>query len=99
MELDDALTITMLGMGVVFSGLALTSLLILTFGAVPRLAERWSAKHDAVHQEASRPEASHTGEPVDPEIVSVITAVLEVERRLYHAEDGGQLTITRVRST
>jgi Na+-transporting methylmalonyl-CoA/oxaloacetate decarboxylase gamma subunit len=99
MQLADALTITILGMSVVFSGLALTSLLIILFGAAPRLLEKWAPRRGSSPDEAPSAEPAPTDRPVAPEVVSVITAVLEVERRLYHAEDGGRLTIARVRST
>jgi Na+-transporting methylmalonyl-CoA/oxaloacetate decarboxylase gamma subunit len=96
MNLYDALTVTVLGMGVVFSGLLLTSLLIVTFATLPRVAERWASRGDRAAAAPTRA-ADPSSEPVAPEVVSVITAVLEVERRLYHAEEGGRLTIARVR--
>lgn len=93
MELSEALTVTALGMGVVFLGLILTSLLIVAFSAVPRLlGPRGQEPGEAVSAEAP---ARPPGEPVPPEVVTVIATVLEVERRLYHAGQRGRLTISR----
>ena len=101
MELVDALTITVLGMGVVFFGLVLTALLILSFSWVPRLV-RWIVPGGASGEEiesGSLAEASTSaatsGGPVDPQVLSVIAAVLEVEQRLYHPGLAGRLTIAR----
>jgi len=80
MDLSDALTITGLGMAVVFSGLLLTAGLIVTLGRIdqiftppPTTAE---APIPAISTDAT------LGPPIDPEILTVITTVLEVERRL-----------------
>jgi hypothetical protein len=81
-------------MGVVFIGLILTSLLIVAFQAVPRLLGRLSGTPSAATA-ATEPSPASPGEPVAPEIVTVIAAVLEVERRLYHAGQRGRLTISR----
>ncbi len=93
MDLSEALTITALGMGVVFVGLILTSLLIVAFSVVPRLLERRSAEATAMPAPDRQP--APTGEPVPPEVLTVIATVLEVERRLYHAGQRGRLTISR----
>jgi Na+-transporting methylmalonyl-CoA/oxaloacetate decarboxylase gamma subunit len=95
-ELADALTVTALGMGVVFSGLILTATLIVSFSVLPKLLDRAPAEA-AASPRANAAEAvrSADGRPVPPEVVGVITAVLEIERRLYHADLGGRLTIQR----
>ena len=92
MELSDALTVTGLGMAVVFSGLLLTAGLIVAFGRAQSVAERLPWRRP------SRPEpapvvAAEASAPVGPETVAVIVAALEVERRLYRAEEGRRLTI------
>jgi len=91
MELSDALTITFLGLAVVFSGLLLTATLITSFSLIPRILG-FGARSSAVE---GAPTESVAGPPVSGEILSVISAVLEVERRLYHADPGGRLTINR----
>ncbi len=81
MDLTDALTITGLGMAVVFSGLLLTAGLITALGRLERIFDA-----PPVPDEAARPEISTGaafGPPIDPEILTVITTVLEVERRLH----------------
>jgi Na+-transporting methylmalonyl-CoA/oxaloacetate decarboxylase gamma subunit len=81
MDLSDALTITGLGMAVVFSGLLLTAGLITALG---RLEQIFDAP--PVPDEAPKPAISAgaaIGPPIDPEVLTVITTVLEVERRLH----------------
>ena len=90
MTLVDALTITALGMTVVFSGLLLVSLLIITFGFLPSLSKK--------HHEEKTPEvggAIISPTPEDGGVIAVITTILDVERRLHHAEADGRLTIKR----
>ena len=91
MELSDALMITVLGLGVVFSGLLLTALLISSFSIIPRLFSGKARPNSDDEETTSR----SPGPPISPEILSVITTVLEIERRLYHADPGGRLTIIR----
>lgn len=76
MGLKDALIVTVLGMGVVYIGLVLTSLMIYGFSAVSRWMERPRAK-ETKPVEIVKP-AEPTKE-ITPEIIAVITAVLEVE--------------------
>jgi Na+-transporting methylmalonyl-CoA/oxaloacetate decarboxylase gamma subunit len=80
MELTDALTITGLGMAVVFSGLLLTAGLIVVFGRLQRFESAPPAEPEPAPVRAVD---DARGEPVAPEIVTVITTVLEVERRLH----------------
>jgi Na+-transporting methylmalonyl-CoA/oxaloacetate decarboxylase gamma subunit len=86
MQLSDAITVTALGMAVVFSGLLLTAGLISAFGRLQRLI-------DGVHRQTDEPPASitdsageiadpPTGPPIDPEVLTVIATVLEIEHRL-----------------
>lgn len=92
MNLQDALTISALGMGVVFGGLTLTALLIFILGTLPSLAARL--------RPPARPRSGPSRETlpqraIDPAVITVIATVLEVERRLHRAEHGGRLTIER----
>ncbi len=89
MELSDALTITFLGLAVVFFGLLLTAALIYSFAVIPRLLNLRSTGIEGT------PAPPTQGPPVSGEILSIITTVLEIERRLYHADPGGRLTINR----
>ena len=94
MEMTDALTITALGMGVVFSGLLLTALLIQSFSLVPQMIQ----KLRGTQGESNNPQITTEAQVmIPPEILAVITAVLEVERRLYYSDPGGRLTIARRR--
>ncbi len=81
MSLTDALSITLLGMGVVFTGLILTATMIWSFSALPRLFSP-----SRTHKASRRSEVSGAGGAAVPdEIMAVITTVLEVEKRLYGA--------------
>lgn len=91
MALSDALTITFLGLAVVFCGLLLTAALISSFSVIPRLVNR----RPGASSTGEAPSSTAQGPPITGEILSVIATVLEIERRLYHADPGGRLTITR----
>jgi Na+-transporting methylmalonyl-CoA/oxaloacetate decarboxylase gamma subunit len=97
MTLADALTVTALGMGVVFIGLILTSLLIVTFNLAPRLLRRSDGDVTirVTTEHISAPAISP--KPEDDRVVAAIITVLDVERRLYRSEEGGRLTIDRTR--
>lgn len=97
MTLADALTVTALGMGVVFIGLILTSLLIVTFNIAPRLLQRSGG--DAATRTKAEPISAPaiSPKPDDDRVVAAIVTVLEAERRLYRSEEGGRLTIDRTR--
>jgi Na+-transporting methylmalonyl-CoA/oxaloacetate decarboxylase gamma subunit len=86
----DALIISLLGITVVFAGLSLTSLLIFAVAKLPQLAAKLRTAEQAPRR--SQPDTL-VREPVDPTIVAVIAAALEVERRLHRAERGRRLTI------
>lgn len=83
MAIREALTITILGLGVTFLGLTLTSLVIVAFSLVPKLLSAPVPRPRV----ASRPQ----GEPVPSDVLCVIATVLEVERRLYHTGSGASL--------
>mgnify|MGYP001145243814 CR=1 FL=1 len=90
--MTDGLLITALGMGVVFVGLILTSLLIVSFSVVPRLLK---GRAPAAAPEAPPASAPGGVPPADARVIAVITAALEIERRLRGLETGGRLTIQR----
>jgi Na+-transporting methylmalonyl-CoA/oxaloacetate decarboxylase gamma subunit len=93
MELTDALTVAGLGITVVFSGLLLTSMLIVGFNVLPKLG-RGDRSPTAAEDLTPRRRAAA---PDDPAVVAVIATVVEVERRLRSGEHGGRLTIDRTR--
>ncbi len=85
MELKDALTITALGITVVFLGLILTNLMIYSFSLIPRLKRLFGKKEP----EAAPPSApAEVSADVEPEVIAVITAVLEVEFRKLSLLEG-----------
>ncbi len=91
MEFSDALIITGLGMAVVFSGLLLTAGLILALGQLQRLLD--GAHEGAKPRSPAGPRPSKnaeiaTGPPIDPEVLTVITTVLEIEHRLHRVAGG-----------
>lgn len=87
MELTDALTITALGMAVVFSGLLLTAGLIVAFGRLQSLTDAARDRQSAVaatdETQTAETSIAETGPPIDPEVLTVIATVLEVEHRLH----------------
>ena len=85
MELKDALIVTVLGISVVFIGLLLTSLMIYSFSLVPGIKRLFGKKE----VKAAGPTASaNVSADVEPEVVAVITAVLEVEFRKLSLLEG-----------
>lgn len=96
MELNDALTITALGMAVVFSGLLLTAGLIVTFGRFQSLTDaahdRKTATATAGETQFTAPSVVETGPSIDPEVLTVIATVLEVEHRLHRVAERPRTT-------
>jgi len=87
MDLSDALTITGLGMAVVFSGLLLTAALIVALGRIDQLTNPPPVKDEAPRSAISP--TTTLGPAIEPEVLTVITTVLEVERRLHRVGPGG----------
>jgi Na+-transporting methylmalonyl-CoA/oxaloacetate decarboxylase gamma subunit len=93
----EALTVTALGIGVVFTGLLLClasmKLLARVAGRVT-LADPHAAAHAPAHAAGvAAPRVSE--EPVSNEVLAVIVAVLEVERALYVGRYRSRLTLRR----
>jgi Na+-transporting methylmalonyl-CoA/oxaloacetate decarboxylase gamma subunit len=84
MDIKDALIITGLGIGVVFSGLILTDLLIASFSFFPAVVQRFKKRRSA-KKEGEVQLITKGSKEVDPDVVAVITAVLEVESRMRQA--------------
>lgn len=103
MSTIDALTVTLLGMSAVFTGLVLCIVFIHLFKRIA-LRIRWeghghtstpSPSADAAPVAESPVAPAVASEPVGAEILAIIATVLEVERRLYPSRPAARLTIRR----
>lgn len=100
----EALIVTLLGMAVVFLGLILC---IVGIEAFNRLAQRvtWGGGHGAAPPPAAAPSPAAEVTPVpvprvdptplDPHVLAVIAAALEIDYRLYTSARAQRLTIRR----
>ena len=98
----EAWIVTALGMGVVFIGLILCIIAINFFN---RLAQKIKWEEGDGHAaptpvpaptaEVPAAPAVVPSEPIEPEILAVIAAALEIERRLYLGRSGQRLTLRR----
>lgn len=79
MNITEALVITGLGVGVVFSGLILTSLLISSFTFFPNMLRRLKTPGPS---QAVPVEKAAISPSADAETAAVIAVLLEVEYRL-----------------
>jgi Na+-transporting methylmalonyl-CoA/oxaloacetate decarboxylase gamma subunit len=94
----DAWVITLLGMGVVFIGLVLCIAFIQVFNRIARrvsFGDGHASQGPASEPAPALPPDLPRGEPVDPDVLAVIAAVLEVERKLYLGRPDARLTIRR----
>ncbi len=99
MAIRDALIISLVGMGVVFSGLLLTSFLISAISLVPAWIQR---RKLAPAAEASPPAAAAAPlreavppavfPPPAPAVLAVIGALLDVEMRLHGVNRSDRFT-------
>ncbi len=103
MTFNDALTVTWLGIGIVFGGLILTSLLIISFSIPERLKKRKEAKAVeatpapvAVPAE-KKPVGITAPVKVEPEVLAVITTILEIELRLQLSSVESRFTFSENR--
>jgi len=96
MAISDGIIISLVGMGVVFCGLLLTSWLISAISLVPAWLER---RRQAVPPPVV-PVTRETFQPVitpipPPDTAAVIAALLEVEMRLYGGDRPSRFTFRR----
>ncbi|HPA50302.1 MAG TPA: OadG family protein [Thermoanaerobaculia bacterium] len=96
----EALTITALGMAVVFIGLVACIAFIRLFGRLSaRIAWGEEGHGHGAPAPAPVPEpvpaAAPAGEPIPAEVLAVISTVLQVERKLYLNRPGSRVTIRR----
>ena len=99
----EAWVVTALGMTVVFIGLVACIFFIQLFSRVSaRIAWGEEGHGHGAPAPARAPEpvpvpaaAAPAAEPIPPEIRAVISAVLQVERKLYLNRPGSRLTIRR----
>jgi len=99
----EAWIVTALGMGVVFIGLILCILAINFFNRLAKKIKWEEAGHGHTPAptapvpvvEAAAPAPVAPSEPIEPEILAVIAAALEIERRLYLGRSGQRLTLRR----
>jgi Na+-transporting methylmalonyl-CoA/oxaloacetate decarboxylase gamma subunit len=95
----EAWTVTALGMAVVFIGLVACIAFIQLFSRVSRNI-KWGEEghgHGAAPAAVPAPAAPDLtpSEPVPADVLAVITAVLQVERKLYLNRPGSRVTIRR----
>jgi len=99
MSQSDALNVALLGMAVVFAGLAGTMVLAALYGRIARHlkaadAVRAAARPVVESAPLARPDLP-PGEPVPDDVLAVIATVIEVEKKLYMGRSGARLTIRR----
>lgn len=94
MPVVEALTVTALGMGVVFVGLVLCIAFIDLFRRVAARVSRGEARVDT-HGAVSPAAEAISPAPVPADVLAVIVAVLEVERALYVGRYRSRLTLRR----
>lgn len=100
MSIRDALIVSLVGMGVVFVGLVVTSWLISAISLVPAWMGR--RRHDAAaappppaQTAVAAPAAAAVAPAPDPDTAAVIAALLDVEMRLYGGLRGDRFTFRR----
>ena len=94
MAISDALIVSLVGMGVVFSGLLVTSWLISAIALVPTWVERRRQKAASL---PAVPQFKETAQPIvvplpSADAAAVIAALLEVEMRLHGGDQSSRFT-------
>lgn len=102
MDIKDALLITLFGMAVVIAGLVLIQVMIHLFSVLTRV-DQWLAR--SKQEKSTTPNVvtpppvavtpNNPAKPIEPEIITAITAVLEIELRLRASLVEGKFTFSR----
>jgi len=95
MQFTDALMVAGAGIVVVFSGLLITNLLISSLPLIIKLRSLFTRSEDSVASEGMRAEKSSekkTLAQATPEVIAVISTVLEIERRLNFSQKVSRYT-------
>lgn len=95
MTLAEALTITLLGMGVVFLGLVLCIGGIQVFNRLARHISWGEEGHGPAVPPLDPERPAAEAVPVEPEVLAAIAAALEIESRLYGIAGSHRLTLRR----
>jgi Na+-transporting methylmalonyl-CoA/oxaloacetate decarboxylase gamma subunit len=98
----EAWFVTLLSLSCVFFGLVLIIGFINIFNRVAKLV-KWEAGHAHDQQQHAAPKETSPSKtepkqaivPPSPEVLAVISAVLEIEQRLYQGHGSQRLTIRR----
>jgi len=88
--MSDEIQITILGITVVFLGLFLTSMLIYSFSFFQKFEEFKKRKREKTESKEQK-----TTKSVEPDIIAVLTAILEIELRLKISLDESKFTFSR----
>ncbi|MDX9734145.1 MAG: OadG family protein [Thermoanaerobaculia bacterium] len=96
----EALTITALGMAVVFIGLVACIAFIRLFGRIAGRVQWGEGGHGHAAAPAAEPAPAPAaelppGEPIPADVLAVLATVLEVERKLYLNRPGSRVTLRR----
>ncbi len=92
MSIKDALTISIIGISIVFIGLILTSLLIYSFSIIRKIGE--NNKKSQINKKTSKNIQINEKE-ISPEILAVISAIVEIETRLQLSLRGTKWTFDK----
>ena len=82
MNLSDILIISLLGAGIVFIGLILTSILIYSFRIQEKLGHILKSGKSTPAQPAVKSAATTSNDEISDEVLSVIATILEIELRI-----------------
>ncbi|MHB8799453.1 MAG: OadG family protein [Thermoanaerobaculia bacterium] len=96
----EALTVTLLGMAVVFIGLVACIFFIQLFGRLAGRVRWGEGGHGhgaapAVEAAPPAPAELPPSEPIPADVLAVLATVLQVERKLYLNRPGSRVTLRR----
>lgn len=89
MDFGNALLVSGAGIAVVFFGLIMTALLIISLAKVVKMM---SGEKEKPQAEVKAAENTVITPKVDPDVLAVITTVLEIERRLQFSNKTSKYT-------